>query len=100
MAAPNSFSPDVADKLLDKLSSDDDFRQLFQTNPREALRQCGHETPDNLRDIKHQDPVLCLYSLPVGLASKDEIRTSRDKMRSFLTSTIPVGAFGICARQQ
>lgn len=93
----SGFSPEVADKLLDKLSSDDDFRELFQKNPRAALRQVGHETPDNTRDLKGSDPVLCCYNLN-GLASKEQIRAGRDKLRGFLTSALPQTGFDLCAR--
>jgi len=37
-----TMTPDIADRLLDRLSNDEDFRQLFQSDPREALRQIGH----------------------------------------------------------
>jgi hypothetical protein len=36
-----SLDPQVADRLLDMLSSDDGFRALFMRNPREALSQVG-----------------------------------------------------------
>ena len=77
----NSFSPDVADKLLDKLSSDDEFRDLFQKNPRAALRQIGHETPDSNRDVRGADPVLCCYNLQ-GLASKEAIKVAVTAIRA------------------
>jgi putative modified peptide len=92
----NSFSPDVADKLLDKLSSDDDFRDLFQKNPRAALRQIGHETPESTRDVRGADPVLCCYNLE-GLASKEAIKAGRDKMKATLTSALPQAMFDLCA---
>lgn len=35
------FTPAQADALLDKLSSDEDFRALLLTDPTKALRQIG-----------------------------------------------------------
>ena len=87
-AVSNRFSPEVVDKLLGNLSSDQAFRDLFEKNPRAALRQVGHETPEADRDIKGQDPVLCCYNLsPKGLASNEAIRVGRERMKAALTST-------------
>ena len=84
----NKFSPEVADKLLDKLSTDQQFRDLFEKNPRMALKQVGHETPEADRDFKGQDPVMCACNLgPKGLASMEEIRASREKLKASLTAT-------------
>jgi putative modified peptide len=69
------FSPQVVDTLLDKLSSDDGFRSLFQKNPREALRQIGHETPEKSVGVAGSDPVMCCQS--IALASKEQIKASR-----------------------
>lgn len=91
----DKFSKEVADKLLDKLSSDDSFRDLFQKNPREALRQVGHETPTQDQDVIGSDPVMCCQVQ--GLASKETIRASRDKLRTALTSTLPQAMFDFCA---
>lgn len=83
----NTFSPEVADKLLDKLSTDQAFRDLFEKNPRAALKQVGHVTAEPDRDVKGQDPVLCCYNLGGGLASMDAIRAGREKFKSSMTST-------------
>ncbi|MGH8499888.1 MAG: NHLP-related RiPP peptide, partial [Methylococcales bacterium] len=37
------LSESLVHNLLDKLSSDEDFRALFQISPREALASLGHE---------------------------------------------------------
>ena len=81
----NNFSLEVADKLLDKLSSDDGFRALFERNPRAALRTLGHETPESDRDVKGSDPLLCAYCADT-LASKEQIRAARQELRTQLTS--------------
>ncbi len=80
----NMFTADVADKLLDKLSSDDDFRALFQRNPRAALQQVGHVTPETDRDVKGADPVLCCNNVST-LASKEQIRAARAQLHAQLT---------------
>lgn len=83
----NNFSPDVTDKLLDKLSNDDDFRALFEKNPRAALRQVGHETPEADRDVKGADPLVCCYGIKT-LASKEQIQAARAELKAQLT-TLP-----------
>jgi putative modified peptide len=35
----------VADRLLDLLSTDDDYRARFQANPRIALEEIGYQSP-------------------------------------------------------
>lgn len=81
-----NFSREVADKLLDKLSSDDQFRDLFQRNPRAALHQVGHDTPKELEGIAGSDPVMCLSS-SATLASKEQIRATRSILQEQLTSS-------------
>lgn len=94
----NKFSPEVADKLLGNLSSDQDFRDLFEKNPRAALRKVGHETPEADRDIKGRDPVLCCYNLsPKGLASNEAIRAGREKMKAAFSSTLSYTIFNLSA---
>lgn len=94
----NKFSPEVADKLLDQLSTDQAFRDLFKKNPRAALRKVGHETPEGDRDIKGQDPVLCAYNLNGDLASMEAIRAGREKIKTSLTSALPQVIFDLSAR--
>ena len=80
----NNFSREVADALLDKLSSDDKFRELFERNPRAALRQVGHDTPKDLEGIAGSDPVMCLSSAD-GLASKEKIQAARTELQAQLS---------------
>ena len=39
------LSPEVSDRLLDLLSTDDAFRDLFQAEPLTALRSIGYQSP-------------------------------------------------------
>jgi len=80
----NNFSPEVADKLLEKLSSDDDFRALFEKDPRAALSKLGHETPEADRGVKGSDPLMCVSSKP--LASKEQIRAARKDLHTKLSA--------------
>lgn len=85
------FTQEVADKLLDKLSSDDEFRDLFQKDPREALRQVGHETPAEKVGVAGQDAVLCCTVKT--LASKEEIRATRKELATRLQILNPFAYF-------
>ena len=67
------LSKEVAAALLEKLSTDDDFRAHFARNPRAALRSLGHETPKEDHDVEGRDPVLAFTELRGGLASKETI---------------------------
>jgi putative modified peptide len=83
----NNFSAEVADQLLEKLSGDDDFRALFEKNPRAALRKLGHDTPEAERDSKGVDPVMCVSCVKT-LASKEQIQAARKELQTQLTSQV------------
>jgi putative modified peptide len=92
----NKFSPEVADRLLDKLSTDDDFRDLFEKNPGAALRQVGHETAAEHAGVRGSDPAMCA-NLKGGLASKEDIRAGRETMKAALTSPLSYTIFNLSA---
>lgn len=77
---PFKLSEKTVDTLLDKLSSDDDFRALFQKDPRQALADAGHvETAGNtISDEELQG----MQAQP--MASKEAIKSSRDAIRTKL----------------
>ena len=80
-ATPAPLAPEVADRLLDLLASDDDFRALFARDPAAALVKAGYDAgaADDLKMLQAR--------LQVGaLASKDTIAAGRDEIRSSLTS--------------
>lgn len=85
------LSPEVADRLLDLLSTDDTFRDLFQAEPLTALRSIGYQSPIpgkmtacGLAPAAELEPFAdCKVE---NLADKDTIRASRDDIRSMLTS--------------
>ncbi|GAB3511884.1 NHLP-related RiPP peptide [Pseudoxanthomonas daejeonensis] len=81
-ASPTPLPPDVAERLLDLLSTDDEFRQLFAKDPVSALLKAGYKPSDE--DLKQ-----LRSNMKVGsLASKDEIASGRDELKSSLTSLL------------
>ena len=81
-----NFSRELADRLLDKLSQDDDFRSAFASDPYAALASLGYEADPETRGVEGTDPVVCCTGLAANLASKEVIRRARDKLREQLTS--------------
>jgi len=78
---PAPLSPEVADRLLDLLASDDTFRELFANDPAAALVQAGYDAGAT------SDLSLLGDRLKVaGLASKEAIAAARDEIRASLTS--------------
>lgn len=71
------FDPAVADKLLELLSTDNDFRDLFAKDPVAAVRKAGHDIP--------QDTLMACMST-VQIAPKEEIAQARALIKDFLTS--------------
>lgn len=69
------LDPKIADRLLDRLSTEDGFRELFKSNPRAALEEVGYQAPQeafhsccNVRE----------------LASKETITKARDEIKAML----------------
>ena len=91
------LDPHVADRLLDLLSSDDAFRSLFMSNPREALAQVGFVNETDLGS-----PYWCFWEISKP-ASKRAIAEARCEIRNLLTSelsqTAPQLDAGLTARQ-
>ena len=81
-----NFSPDFADQLLEKLSTDDGFRSKFQADPRAAVESLGYVTPAEDRGIEGRDPCMCLTGMAKSLASKEAIHAARKKLREQLSS--------------
>ncbi|GAB3387087.1 NHLP-related RiPP peptide [Lysobacter fragariae] len=79
-ARPRSapIDPQVADRLLDRLASDDDFRALFMRSPGQALAQVGF-----VNATDSPSPEGCFWG--IELASKQEIARAREEIRYMLT---------------
>jgi putative modified peptide len=82
---PNNISPKVVDALLDKLSSDDDFRARFQADPRAALASLGDEEAKNAPAGARGAWSCCVVS---KLASKETIAASRAELTKQLTGAV------------
>ena len=72
------LDPKVADKLLDKLSTDNEFRRLFKKDPAAALAKVGHVIPAG--------QALGACSQVTHIAPKSEIVAAREAVRSHRTS--------------
>ena len=72
---PPGLPPRIAKLLLDKLETDDAFREAFAKSPGQALRSIGHA-----------DAAPCL-ALKAGqtLASPEQIKAQRSKLEEVMT---------------
>lgn len=71
------FTPELVDKLLDKLSTDDKFRKEFERDPHAALVTLGASPSFEVGG--------CLK--PKHLAAKEVIHRTRAKIRDVLLGT-------------
>ena len=69
------LAEDTVDALLDQLSSDDDFRERFQRNPRTATQSLGTNDPG--ADALPDAPIR-------SLADKDKFKRARVAVRKQL----------------
>ena len=77
------LDPKVADKLLDKLGTDNDFRRLFKKDPAAALVQVGHP-----KDAAALTGGCCQID---SIASKAQVQKSRDELKSMFTAGLSMG---------
>lgn len=71
----------IAMNLLDKLSSDDDYRDRFTKNPYGALQEIGYAEPANA--------ATCLSKMSeLPLASKEVLAASKAELMSTLTASL------------
>jgi putative modified peptide len=82
---PFQLSEELVDKLLDKLSSDDEFRAVFQKSPRIALAYLGHDVAAYASD-NDRGAWACLHC--VELASPAAIKKSRVALRRQLLTSL------------
>jgi len=71
------LDPKVADKLLELLSTDNDFRARFEKDPTTAVQSLGHTVPEGVQ-LSCMDTTM--------MASKEEIAAARETIKDFLTS--------------
>ena len=72
------LDPKVADKLLDKLGTDNDFRRLFKSDPAAALVKVGHP-----KDAALATAGCCQIQ---SIAPKAQIQRSRDELNTMLAA--------------
>ena len=79
-----TLPPDIADRLLELLSTSDVFRAKFQRDPAGALHDIGHEPAARMRGKRpfKGQPYYCLTG---ELASMEEIQQSREALKQYLT---------------
>jgi putative modified peptide len=80
---PNALPPAIVEALLDKLGSDDGFRELFQEDPRAALARLGYEP-----DLGDGEVGAWACLRVTRLASKEAIADDRGLLYSQLTSEL------------
>ncbi|MBO9738257.1 NHLP-related RiPP peptide [Xanthomonas axonopodis pv. begoniae] len=84
------LDPSVANNLVQRLSQDDAFRDLFVNDPVAALEQAGH-TAENSDTLKQFIDECCTS---IKLADKQTIAEARDEINAMLTSgtsqTVPM----------
>ncbi|BCT92359.1 hypothetical protein LYSHEL_13830 [Lysobacter helvus] len=93
------LDPKVVRTLLDRLSSDDDFRDLFKRDAHAALVEAGWKAPDSAgaklatSDQAAMSGGSCLQ-LAAGtqLASKEKIAQQRGKLEQTLNAIVNYGA--------
>jgi len=82
---PPALHPHVVRKLLDLLSSDDDFRDLFQHDAHAALMQAGYEAPAAIEPTADTSGGTCMQlAATEKLASKEQIARDRAKLETSL----------------
>ena len=83
-AAP--LDPKVAGKLLDKLSTDNEFRRLFKKDPKAALIQAGHKVPKGDAAAAASFEQLAACAQVVNIATKTDIVKARQEIMANLTA--------------
>lgn len=85
------LDPQIADRLLDLLSTDDAFRDLFQANPTEALGRLGYlpaagaaMMPLDQSEQEQAQASLTSCLQVQALASKEVIAEARETIRAML----------------
>jgi len=81
--AGSRLTPDLVDKLLDKLATDDTFRDTFDKNPTAAMQQIGAPKDFDCGICKRPEP----------LATKEQFRRSRDAFRQALLGQAALNVF-------
>ena len=76
----------VADKLLDLLSSDNEFRRLFKKDPTMALEGIGHRAPPLAPPAPPSVAAPGMCQPVKRIAPKQEFAAARDQLKAHLVS--------------
>lgn len=79
-----TLDPKVVRKLLDKLSSDNEFRRLFKKDPKAALIASGHKLAKGDSAAEAELDQICKCLKVDRIAPKDVIVKSRDALEEQL----------------
>ena len=82
------LDPKVADKLLDKLSTDNEFRRLFKKDPKAALIQAGYKLPKGDAEAAARFEQLCGCVQVQNIAPKADIIKAREELSGMLTASL------------
>ncbi len=85
-AAP--LDPKVAGKLLDKLSTDNEFRRLFKKDPKAALIQAGYRLPKGDSVAVAELEKICECMGVQRIAPKADIIKARESLQAYFTAGI------------
>lgn len=79
------ISEEIVDKLLEKLSGDDEFRAVFLRSPRIALAYLGHEGATNAGPA---DQGLWSCAQCTELASAETIKSTHNQLKTQLLTSL------------
>jgi putative modified peptide len=80
------LDPKVAGKLLDNLSTDNEFRRLFKKDPRAALLQAGYKLAKGDAVAEAQFDHVCGCIRVQNIAPKADIIKARESLQTYLTA--------------
>lgn len=83
-AAP--LDPKVASKLLDKLSTDNEFRRLFKKDPKAALIQAGYKLPKGDVGAAAELDRICGCMSVQGIAPKADVLKAKESLQAYFTA--------------
>lgn len=86
----------LADRLLDLLSTDDAYRARFQADPRAALHEIGYESPVPAQmtacgSMPVAIPEALIDCKVENLAPRETIAAAREEIRAMLTGGLTQG---------
>ncbi|HYG07576.1 MAG TPA: NHLP-related RiPP peptide [Stenotrophomonas sp.] len=81
MANYSNLSAEIADRLLDKLATDDAFRAAFRADPAAALGTLGYSRPTEEAAATLDPFSACVVQ---DLASKEAILAAREQLKKAL----------------